>query len=136
MCPVCNKPLVAYELEGVEIDHCVSCGGTWVDAGELEQIAAVAGAPGEELSRAVEAAGRGRRTRRRCPRCPARLREIRVGESPPVQIDDCPEGHGLWFDRGEMSTAIRAYAGERSAVVARFFAELYRSEIESESGGE
>jgi Zn-finger nucleic acid-binding protein len=128
--------MVAYELEGVEIDHCVSCGGTWLDGGELEQIAEVAGAPSEDLARAVEAAGSGKRTRMRCPRCPTRLREIRIGDSPTVQVDHCPEGHGLWFDRGEMLTAIRAYAGEKDAVVARFFAELYRSEIESVSGGE
>ena len=136
MCPVCNEPMVAFELEGVEIDHCVGCGGTWLDAGELEQIAEVSGASAESLVQDVISAGRGRRTRRRCPRCPARLREIRIGTEPKVQVDHCPFDHGLWFDRGEMIAAIRAHADRQGAVVAAFFAELYRSEIEHETGGE
>ena len=44
MCPVCRRPMVAFELEGVEIDRCVGCEGTWLDAGELEVIAETAGA--------------------------------------------------------------------------------------------
>ena len=36
--------MVAFELEGVEIDRCVGCEGTWLDAGELEVIAETAGA--------------------------------------------------------------------------------------------
>jgi len=122
--------MVAFELEGVEIDHCLACGGTWLDAGELPQIAELAGAPSEALNRATEAESEGRRTKRRCPRCPGRLREIPVGDDPPVRLDHCPYGHGLWFDRGEMLTAIRAYAGDQGNSVARFFAELYRTEIE------
>jgi len=136
MCPECNEPLIALELEGVEIDHCVSCQGTWLDAGELEQIAEQAGAPSDELGRAADVSGEGRRSRRRCPRCPTRMREISVGEDPPVLIDRCPYGHGLWFDRGEMFAAIRAYAGDDGASVARFFAELYRTEIEESTEGE
>ncbi len=30
--------MVAFELEGVEIDRCLACEGTWLDAGELELI--------------------------------------------------------------------------------------------------
>jgi Zn-finger nucleic acid-binding protein len=122
--------MVAFELEGVEIDHCLRCKGTWLDAGELEQISELAGARSPELVRATESMRKGKRTWRHCPRCPGRLRESKVGDSPPVKLDHCPFGHGLWFDRGEMLTAIRAYAGEHGSAVARFFAELYRSEIE------
>ena len=38
MCPLCHEPLVAFELDGVEIDRCVDCGGVWLDAGELESL--------------------------------------------------------------------------------------------------
>ncbi len=30
--------MIVLELSEVEIDHCVSCGGTWFDAGELELL--------------------------------------------------------------------------------------------------
>jgi Zn-finger nucleic acid-binding protein len=128
--------MVVLELEGVEIDHCLSCGGTWLDTGELDRIAEIAGAPSVDLARLVSGAREGKRTRRRCPRCPAKLREIPLPGDPPVLADRCPRGHGLWFDRGEMVAAIRARAGERQAVVARFFADLYRSELEAVTEGE
>ena len=35
MCPACKKPMIALELEGIEIDHCLDCGGTWLDSGEI-----------------------------------------------------------------------------------------------------
>lgn len=43
MCPACHEPLVVFELEGVEVDHCPACLGTWLDAGEVELIAERAG---------------------------------------------------------------------------------------------
>ena len=38
MCPACGQPLIALELEGVEIDYCAACGGVWLDAGELRTL--------------------------------------------------------------------------------------------------
>ncbi len=128
MCPQCKEPMVAFELEGVEIDRCSSCGGTWLDAGELEMITELAGASAGELSRAMTTLGRGSRTRRRCPRCPRRLREVSVGRSPEVHVDRCPWGHGLWFDRGEMEQVVHSCASGEEGVVARFFADLYHNE--------
>lgn len=37
-CPLCAMPLEAVERQGVEIDHCRSCGGLWLDAGELNAL--------------------------------------------------------------------------------------------------
>lgn len=37
-CPKCGMALEALTLEGVEIDRCRSCNGTWLDAGELDQL--------------------------------------------------------------------------------------------------
>ena len=30
--------MITLELEDVEIDHCLDCGGIWLDAGELELL--------------------------------------------------------------------------------------------------
>lgn len=136
MCPVCREPMIAYQLEGVEIDRCLECGGTWLDAGELETLAELADADLSKLARALEEQRGARRTDRRCPRCPRRLREFRLGERDQVEIDRCPGNHGLWFDRGEMAAVIHAYATGKGGAVAGFFAELYRSESGSISQGE
>ena len=37
-CPVCKEAMIVLELDEVEIDHCISCGGIWLDAGELELL--------------------------------------------------------------------------------------------------
>jgi Zn-finger nucleic acid-binding protein len=128
--------MVVYALEGVEIDRCLACGGTWLDRGELERLAELAGGQSGEIARAVDAAGSGAKGRRRCPRCRRRLRGVALGGAPQgptqsIEIDRCPRGHGLWFDRGEMEAVIAAYQGPREDAVARFFAGLYRQEIGS-----
>lgn len=137
MCPVCREPMAAFELEGVEIDRCVVCGGTWLDAGELEQIAEFAGAAPGPLSEALSAAGKGAHGQRRCPRCGKKLRVITLGDHTPVELDRCPRGHGLWLDAGEMRTVISSFASDdgEDGAVARFFADLYRHDIASESEG-
>ena len=37
-CPKCDGTLEGVITEGVEIDVCNTCGGVWLDAGELEQL--------------------------------------------------------------------------------------------------
>ena len=38
-CPKCGMALETVTLQGVQIDRCFSCNGTWLDEGELEQLA-------------------------------------------------------------------------------------------------
>lgn len=147
MCPECKEPLIAFELEGVEIDRCVNCGGTWLDAGELEMIAERAGAEPGGFTEAISAKEKVRKSRRRCPRCRRRLTVVVVGgEAPapgaggetgssPVELDHCPRGHGLWFDRGEMKAVMESLHDGEEGAVARFFSELYRSELGNDPKG-
>jgi uncharacterized protein len=47
-CPVDGTKLVPMERSGIEIDHCPSCRGVWLDRGELDKIierSAVSAAP-------------------------------------------------------------------------------------------
>ncbi len=37
-CPVCHDPMVVLEWDQAEVDHCLSCKGTWLDRGELELL--------------------------------------------------------------------------------------------------
>ena len=37
-CPKCGMDLKEIELHGVKVDQCASCGGIFLDAGEMEQI--------------------------------------------------------------------------------------------------
>ncbi len=136
MCPKCREPMIIVEHEGVEIDCCLSCGGSWLDAGELTWMAELTGAQPGKISEAIEAAIPGRRVRRRCPRCGRRLRTITVTADTLIELDRCPKGHGLWFDAGEMEAVIGAFHDGEEGQVARLLAELHHSELESRSKGE
>lgn len=131
MCPECHEPLVVYEMDGVEIDHCLRCRGTWLDRGELVLLAEIVGAGSDDMTAALERSVRGPKTDRRCPRCRRRLRLIRLGRDGSIETDRCARGHGLWLDAGEMLAVIRSYADRDDGRIARYFAELYRSEIEA-----
>ena len=37
-CPKCGMDLTTLEKGKIEVDTCFSCGGVWLDAGELEAI--------------------------------------------------------------------------------------------------
>jgi len=134
MCPECGQPLITFELEGVQIDRCVACGGTWLDRGELAMLMAAAGQPSGKGAEALDRAKAGARGKRRCPRCRRRLHLISIGGENPVQLDRCPHAHGIWFDRGEVLKTVEYFEkqneGEEGAV-ARFFAGLFQYEIQS-----
>lgn len=132
MCPVCKKPMIALELEGIEIDHCLDCGGTWLDAGEIEAISERAGGDPGRLARAIDTATAGPRGARRCPRCRRKMRTIHPAEPAGLELDRCPLHHGLWFDRGEMKTLITAFSDGEGDAVSRFFADLYATELATE----
>ncbi len=124
--------MVAFELEGVEIDHCVACGGTWLDAGELEQITELAGVEPGGITAALQGAPALRREKRRCPRCRRKMEVIAVGAEKLIEIERCGRGHGLWLDRGEMKAVVAAFDEGEEGELARFFADLYRSELEAD----
>jgi uncharacterized protein len=37
-CPKCGMDLMEIQYQGVTLDRCVSCEGTWFDKGEVEQL--------------------------------------------------------------------------------------------------
>lgn len=37
-CPKCGGDLAVIEFKKIEVDKCTSCGGVWLDPGELEQV--------------------------------------------------------------------------------------------------
>ncbi len=38
LCPKCGESLSTRSVDEVDIDECATCGGIWLDKGELEQI--------------------------------------------------------------------------------------------------
>jgi len=94
----------------VEIDTCPSCGGVWLDHGELERIQESQERDySEELrqmpnliagvSAMADAKHEGPLA---CPACGRELEKREYGFCSQVSIDGCPSCRGVWLDKGEL----------------------------------
>lgn len=105
-CPTCRNAMITLELADVEIDHCVGCGGIWLDAGELELLMDDKGKAKALLASFREAPPQAEAPRP-CPICDKRMAKIVVGRAEPMLlIDKCRRGDGLWFDGGELQDVL------------------------------
>ena len=102
-CPTCGNAMITLELAEVEIDHCVHCGGIWLDAGELEVLLGDPGKAGRLLGSFREVPA-GSEPVRKCPICDKKMAKVLVGSAqPPLRVDKCRRSDGLWFDHGELA---------------------------------
>lgn len=119
-CPACNQAMLILEYKGIELDHCIACGGVWLDAGELGLLLSGTPEPPEFLT--LEHAQHGVR---RCPRCGHKMEVGRLPHSA-VEVDACGAGHGLWLDRGELVALAREQGGQpETEAVVRHLQELF-----------
>ena len=128
LCPECRVEMIVVEFEQVEVDFCPACRGVWLDSGELELLGERAGVLHEDLLAAVETAPGGTapsdQKKRPCPVCRRSMLSVNVGPGPLLTLDRCPRQHGLWFDRGELSTVVQAAGADPRNVLARFFQDM------------
>jgi Zn-finger nucleic acid-binding protein len=113
VCVRCTSVLDRSTVGDVEVDLCPSCGGLWLDNGELERIGR---GSQEDLfvlnqaltgSAAPEAASD---TQQSCPACEGgQLKEVKLG---PVTIDYCVKCLGIFLDKGELEQALAATAAQ------------------------
>lgn len=99
---------------GVAIDVCPDCQGTWLDAGELEQLQAAVQSLVErdepdlaERARALLSEVEQTSDQRfRCPKCSAKLWHLdRTG----TIVELCSGCAGMWFDGGELTVLLGVY---------------------------
>lgn len=122
-CPVCEKPMVTMELDEVEIDHCLGCGGIWLDSGELELLL---GNPSRAASllASFHPAGAAEDPRR-CPICLHKMEKVHLArEVTNIVIDRCRR-HGLWFDRGELTNIIKARSFDAEHKVEKLLTDIF-----------
>ncbi|MBN1360642.1 MAG: zf-TFIIB domain-containing protein [Sedimentisphaerales bacterium] len=124
-CPACGEAMVTLELADVEIDHCVGCGGIWLDAGELELLM-------DDRRKATDLLASFRddpsstEASRRCPICDKKMGKIVVGQATPaLRIDKCRRNHGLWFDRGELADILDRAQLDKESRIQRLLADMF-----------
>jgi Zn-finger nucleic acid-binding protein len=113
-CPRCEAQLGSTEVEGIEIEECASCGGTWFEEEELRKAKDHADADlvwmdfeiwdhPERFDVSLKPV--------RCPRCNIDMAAVEY-DTTEIEIDYCLRCQGIWLDPGEFEKIIAALEEE------------------------
>ncbi|MXW23071.1 MAG: hypothetical protein F4Z08_02590 [Chloroflexi bacterium] len=96
-CPRDGTDLVEERMHGIEVDHCHTCNGRWLDHHELDELEATKG--GEDERRGTIRFAE-RDSDLSCPVCgePMTAFNYRAYD---LELDTCRDEHGFWLDAGE-----------------------------------
>jgi len=124
-CPVCKNAMITLELAEVEIDYCTDCGGIWLDAGELELLLGNS-QQAKKLLDSFKIDSNCTEKRKKCPICLKKMQKIIVGTStPPLLLDKCSRGDGLWFDKGELSCVLNTAKLDKDNKIQELLADIF-----------
>lgn len=121
VCPRCKGSLTTISSEGLDVEKCAGCGGTWLDANELKMLAersasAVAtpkSSPSQLPGNSGPAPGAQSSSDMSCPKCAnVSLRAFIYGCDSGIELDRCPQCSGLWFDSDELDQIMNLMAKE------------------------
>lgn len=131
-CPNCNNLLIILELNRVEIDYCTSCEGIWLDSGELELLLENEVSP-EALNNSFRVDMTSTETKKKCPICSKKMEKILFGqdEKASVHLDKCCDGHGLWFDKGELHSVAQISAAGEEKKLLNLLNEMFAYKIQN-----
>ncbi|MEL6739199.1 MAG: zf-TFIIB domain-containing protein [Planctomycetota bacterium] len=116
-CPRDGAEMRKIDVEGIVIDRCETCGGIWLDLGELHRLLSLHDAQTRlaQLDPAHDpvhdyvpptaealAASRAPADRGRCPREGQHLTGVRDPQQPHVEYDLCTHCGGTFYDAGEL----------------------------------
>lgn len=100
-CPNCKEAMLVLEIEQVEIDNCIKCGGVWLDSGELELLIEDQEQKDSFLE-STHSVDDCPEPKIRCPLCRKKMTKIGIEKIENLVLDSCPRNHGLWLDKGEL----------------------------------
>jgi Zn-finger nucleic acid-binding protein len=110
-CFGCGEVMKKASRDGVLVDTCPTCGGIWLDAGELDALERKEGKERSELLHQArqELAEESQQILRlvgMCPKCQAAKLKVLVRHG--IQLDYCPSCKGLYFDHLELDRVMQA----------------------------
>jgi Zn-finger nucleic acid-binding protein len=110
-CVKCTSVLDKARVADIEVDLCPSCGGLWLDHGEIERLGRGKPADVDQLRMALTGSTTpdiASETQTSCPACPGTLKEVKLG---PINIEYCGKCHGIFLDKGELDAAVATVKG-------------------------
>jgi len=114
-CPRCRIEMSSVTIGSTAVRECEQCLGLWLDASSFEKLCA----DREQQSVALGTASRAPTSAVRetsqvsyvpCPECLQLMNRINFARCSGVIVDVC-KGHGIWFDREELSRIVEFIRG-------------------------
>jgi len=104
-CPACQEKMEPTTRSEISVEECFYCNGVWVSAGSLEEVCKV---PGVRLQKQEVFDGFlelfDQIGERNCPSCINSVMSLKYIDS--VEVDYCSECSGLFFEKGEVTSAL------------------------------
>jgi len=101
-CPKCRADMEQVEFDGTEIDRCVTCGGIWFDAGEIEIMRDEQAAAAIDTGDAKVGKTSNTIDRYPCPRCSGAMVRVVDPQQTHVWYETCSSCSGSFLDAGEL----------------------------------
>ena len=99
-CPECNDYFNIIYINKVEIDCCKKCESLWFDPKELQMVMKT---PDDIMDKFLHAG----KSKYECPICRTKLRKRSFLFPERLVVDICPEGHGVYFEKGELEQILK-----------------------------
>jgi len=97
-CPRDETELSIEQHHGIEVDHCPTCNGRWLDHHELDHLEATVTANAADRFATIQYARRA--SELTCPVCAKPMTAFNY-RAYNLELDTCSEQHGFWLDAGE-----------------------------------
>ena len=97
-CPRDNTLLAVETHSAIEVDHCPTCNGRWLDHHELDHLEATVAPNAADRFATIQYAKRA--SELACPVCGKAMTAFNY-RAYNVELDTCREQHGFWLDAGE-----------------------------------
>jgi Zn-finger nucleic acid-binding protein len=131
-CPSCSNPMIILEFEEVETDFCPNCEGIWLDSGELELFLEDS-SDKTELLNSFSKNTKSREKKIKCPICNKKMDKTLVSDDKDIVLDECKNGHGLWFDKGEILEVIKEGSVNKSNKIIKVLEDMYKKKIDNKN---
>ncbi len=106
-CPKCRSDMEQIDVDGIEIDRCITCNGIWFDAGEAEALRNKKAAAAIDTGDANIGKIQNEIDNYRCPRCAGSMVRMVDPQQKHIWYEKCGSCHGTFFDAGEFKDLSR-----------------------------
>ena len=124
LCPKCKTELIIVERDDIALDYCLNCNGFWFDDGEWNLFCKKVYLTNEDTIGDIYSIPKLviKEEARNCPICNSKMEKFMAYG---VVLDRCPNKHGVWFDKNEISSFINASAGRKAKTPFNFLGEIF-----------